>query len=426
MAIVLLLAFGGTEAMADAPGADTRVKLAVQTVLQVGLTDDADLRAVKSTFERARRTARRDSRLNYAWGLVLLHYNELDEAAGQFELTARGNDASTMPARRALAWSQWVGGHELKSLQTVAAISVSLVEQTSGKEPEISELATAVWLGKFLGAAAQTASDETHLAEAKKLADQMPKVFEDALAAAFLAGQKDFETRLEKLQAEVDRANATAQKRFDQKLESQTADIDEALDDTEKEKQDSKLLAQDAKAWLDETTRRIDRELGRLERDYSFLADRDRRAAQTMVEVRKRMTYIEALGQRGVRGRNFRNPQVPSWQTLQEQMAQLEQERLTLALQAGEIARRGQLMMLAKQRAIATYQQETGRLVRKSADLDKWQERLAQQKESLADSQANRPADRKLKSFRTLMPFDFAAARRNLEESFESRQESQP
>jgi hypothetical protein len=389
---------------------DSRVKAAVLGILEAGLAEDGSLKKAKFAFDRTRLIRRDNSLIPYAWGLVLLQHNESSDAAQQFLVSTRQGDQKFLPAWQMLAWTQMINGDRDEALEAVAAVAVVLATRAAaadsvGEDPTEDDLASAAWLAEFLMAASTSARRKSEESAVDSYSTRITNVFDGPLADAFETGREQFSKRLQTLKAELEQAHKKVPARQKQKDKERTTEIESALKNAEAEQKDSTLFAGDAKTWLEETLRKLDRELGRLERDYQFLSDQDKKLAQNVVEVHKQMRLAELR----------RETQSLNYLRLEEQLLSQQQSRSSLQRQAGQTVQRGQQLIIAKQQAIGKYEAATGQLVKKQANLERWKQRLGQEKESLAKPGSDAPVSRRLKSFRTLLPFDIAAARGQLE-----------
>jgi hypothetical protein len=409
---------------ADARSArETRVKAAVLDILDSGLAENGSLNKAKSAFDRTALLRRDDSRIPYAWGLVLLKHHQTADAAKQFSVSAQQGDKSFLPAWKTLAWTHMLLRDQSEALEAAAALAVNLatraaVADSAGEDPSEEELAAAQWLSDFLMAAKSMARTESEAENVESYATQVASVFDGPLAHAFEAGRKTFSERLKKLQAEAEQAQEKVRARKERKQQNRSEEIKSALENAEAEQADAKLLAEDANTWLEETTRRIDRELGRLEKDYQFVSEQDKKLAKMVLEIHRSMRFIELSRD---------PPIVKQRKTLQleEQLLTQQQARSSLSSQAFQIVQRGQEGMVARQQAVQKYQAATGQLVKQDADLERWKQRLDKKKASLQKSVGTSPVSRRLKSFRILLPFDIVAARQQLEQTHQNEENSE-
>ena len=257
-------------------------------------------------------------------------------------------------------------------------------------------------------AALTAARTDTESKSVSSYLTRIESVFDGPLADAFADGREAFSERLQQLTAEAEAAQERARQRNQRKKETRTGEIKSALENAEAEQTDSKFLAGDAKTWLEDTTRKIDRELGRLEKDYQFLSSQDKKLAQVMIDTHKSMRLAEVQ----------QRAETAAYRGLQTQLQNLERDRSTLAAQAFQTAQNGQQLLAAKQAAIQKYEAATGQLVKRTANLESWKQRLSKEQESLANAKSSAPVSRRLKSFRLLLPFDLEVARKQLEATF--------
>lgn len=409
--IVVSYLVGGLSARAEDRRASL-VKDSVRRILDAGLGEMGSVARAKPAFESAVQTYRNEPSVSYAWGLVLLRHHQPDEAAKQFLASTQAGDQGFLPGRQAVTWTLMLNRKHGDALEAAAALAIDLatraaVADSNGEDPIETELAAAAWLGEFLAAARTAARSDTEANSVDSYLTRVESVFEGPLADAFADGRSSFSKRLQKLMAEAEAARERARQRKQRNSEARTEEIKSALENAEAEKADSKLLAGDAKTWFEETTRKIDRELGRLEKDYQFLKSQDQKLVQAILDTNKSMRLAEVQ----------QRAETAAYRAFQGQLQTLERDRSMLAARAFQTTQSGQRLLAAKQVAIQKYEAATGQLVKRSADLERWQQRLSKEQESLADSRPKAPVSRRLKSFRILMPFDPEVARQKLEAS---------
>lgn len=399
---------------ADTDGARrSLVKGTALKILDRGLGDDGSLVKAKSVFDGASRLYRGEPSISYAWGLVLLRHHQPADATKQFLFSAEAADQSFLPGRQAVAWTLMINRDHAGALEAAAALAIDLATRaaeadSAGEDPGENELASARWLGEFFMAALTAARTDTESKSVNSYLTRIESVFDGPLADAFADGREAFSERLQQLTAEAEAAQERARQRNQRKKETRTGEIKSALENTEAEQADSKLLAGDAKTWLEDTTRKIDRELGRLEKDYQFLSSQDKKLAQVMIDTHKSMRLAEVQ----------QRAETAAYRGLQTQLQNLERDRSTLAAQAFQTAQNGQQLLAAKRAAIQKYEAATGQLVKRTANLESWKQRLSKEQESLANAKSSAPVSRRLKSFRLLLPFDLEVARKQLEATF--------
>lgn len=383
------------------------------------------LHEAQKHLTQARRAAPGDPRVDFANGLVLLKQGQVKPAIVQFEAAVGREGTACWPAWQATIWShladkQYEKG--LKSLDDFAAIV-----REAEKPDEISERQreAARWVGQLLEAVA-------HVPESRKfddlLAEHQVKVldtFGDKLSEALDEGRELIRARQFELDQAAGAARSTAERKKALRNQDKAEKIEKEIEGAGKEKEDAKKTEQEWKKWLDDTLAASDKQLGQLERDYTFL---DQRSQSLMQSYTLAGTQLTALNL-SMNPANLKNLNAMQANNLQQQMIACQNQMLGYQLEynatlgrMSDVAQRGAQAMQQRADGIKRYEDETGQLVKKKADLDKWSARMKVEKQKLA---AHKPAGKKAAvdkkqqfSLKTVLPFNLELERDQLLASF--------
>jgi hypothetical protein len=384
------------------------------------------LHEAQKLLAQARRVAPADPRVDFANGLVLLKQGQTKPAVVQFEAALAREGSAYWPAWQAAIWAHLVEKQYeqgLKRLDEFAALV-----KNAEKPDEISEMQreAARWVGQLLEAVA-------HVPESRKfddlLAEHQVKVldtFGDKLSEALDEGRELIRARQFELDQAAGTARSTAQKKKKNRDDDKSAKIEKDLEGAGQEKEKAKKTEQEWKQWLDDMLAASDKLLGQLERDYQFL---DKRAESLMQSYTLAGTQLTALNL-SLSTPN-RNTTPFAMQNLQQTSIAVQNQMLGYQLEynatlgrMADAAQRGQQAMQQRAEGIKQYEEATGQLVKKKAELDKWTARMKAEKQKIA---AQKPAAKKGAvdkkqpfTLKTVLPLDLEHERTHLLASFEA------
>jgi hypothetical protein len=335
---------------------------------------------------QARRAAPADPRIDFANGLVLVKQGKMPQAVIQFEAAIERNGAAYWPAWQAAIWAhlnekQYESG--LKRLAEFAAIV-----HKAEKPDEISEVQreAARWVGQLLEAVA-------HVPESRKyddlLAEYHVKVLDtlgDTLSQSLEEGRELIRARQFELEQAAGSARSTAEKKKALRDQDKSDKLDKDIEGANQEKEDAKKTEQEWKKWLDDMLAASDKQLGLLDRDYQFL---DQRAQSLFRSYTLAGTQLTAMNL-SLTPANMKGMDSFTLGNLNQQLIAIQNQMLGYQLEynatlerMSEVAQRGERAMQQRAEGIKRYEDETGQLVKKKADLDKWSARMKAEKQKL-------------------------------------------
>ena len=382
------------------------------------------LQEAQKRLADARRLAPGDPRVDYATGLVLMKQGQVKPAAAQFEAALQRDGAAYWPAWQAVIWAhlsdkQYEPG--LSRLDEFAAI-VRNAEQPDDVSEAQREAAR--WIGQLFEAVSR-------LPESRKFDDLLVEhqvkvldTFGERLSLSLDEGRELVRAR----QFELDQAAGAARMSADRKKalrdQDKSAQIEKGLDGAGKQKEDAKKTEQDWKKWLDDLLAASDKQLAALDRDYKYLDQRAKSLFQSYTLAGTQLTALNFSLSAPTRYTTAFVMQTMQQQSLavQNQMIGYQFEYNATSGRMADVAQRGAQAMQERADGIKRYEDATGQLVKKQADLDKWSARLTAEKQKLA---APKPAGKKGTadkkqpySLKTMLPFNLEYERDQLLGSF--------
>lgn len=399
-------------------GPDAALAARLKQAFDEGLVAGSQhLRAAQKHIDQARKAAPGDPRVEYTAGLVLLKQLQVKPAQARFEAALK-LDSGYWPARQAVIWGKLTEKQLEPGLKQLAEFAAAV--QDAESEDEISEAQrdAARWIGQLFEAVSATAESKTARDEVAAHEERLLKTFGDELAESFESGREALRERVFEFEQQAGLAQTVASRNAERRKQDKADKLAKGIDGLGKAKEEAAKTAEEWKQWLDDTIARADKQLGLLERDYKFLDQRLGSLSQSIVLMSQQITALDAALSNRQQQQNSIYMQNAQWQLMlsQNQMFSYQLDyNATLGRMSG-IAEQGALVARQRADAIKRYETETGQLAKKEADLDKWSDRLKNQKQKLAVHKPNARAGKKAGkkqhlSLKTLFPLDFGRER---------------
>lgn len=419
-------------AAADEPApASKELEAALREMFAAGMAPGQSTKAERA-YGAAKRLSKQDPRVEYAWGLILARQLKLDDAAKQFTVALGPADRRYLPAWRARVWTHLSAGRLKEGLEDLVPLALHLLAETADDNVSQEELETAEWLGRVLKAAELTAASDTQKDLVRKYDEPIADRLTGDLRDRFEAGRTAVEEEFATLNEQASKKKAELEAKEEQKNASKSEQLGDKLEDIEQRKSDSKQSAEDLKRQYEEQLITLDKQLGKLERDYKFLASQAESVDRSMLELRRELTLIEATAASGGGGAptpqirnqtNQRNLELRR-QGIDTRLQGLLNEYSAISQKAYQVAMQAAGIIKQKQSLAQQYQNATGQIVKQTQELDTWTGRLSKQKQEVEKKQASgKPAnlprlDRKAKSLRTYVDLNIEDERDQLFASF--------
>jgi len=203
--------------------------------------------------------------------------------------------------------------------------------------------------------------------------------------------------------------------------------IEKDLEGADKEKEDAKKSEAEWKKWLDDFLAGSDKQLGQLEKDYTFLDQRSQSLLQSYTLAGTQLTALQL----SMNPQTLKNLNAQAVNNLQEQLLACQNQMLGYQVEynltlgkMSDVSERGAQAMQLRAQGIKRYEAATGQLVKKKADLDKWTARMKTEKKKLTTQKqvAKKGVAEKKQplSLKTVMPLNLEQERDHLLASFSS------
>jgi hypothetical protein len=360
-------------------------------MLDAGLTiGSKNLTAAKERMHTAQQLAPQDPRTDFAFGLVLLKQSQHREAAELFEAAADSRTGNYWPAWQALIWVRLADKQYEAGLRRM----ILLAQRIRGADPadEVTEREREIarWMGQVVAALDK-------LITAKKDRDLLSQHQAELLAAiGEELWQSLEEGRDELLSRDLDaaqKAGAAAEKsakREEQRRTEQVAKLESELAKIDKQKEKAARSVEDWNKWLDQTMAKIDKRLGTLEKDYQFLDRRAQALDQTILQIGRELTALQLTPDQERMGNRAPYLTQREQEVLrrQQQITNYRLEHSQVVSRSMGIAEEAAAVMKQRAQATARFEAATGQIVKKSAELEQWGNRLDSKKKKIEESGA--------------------------------------
>lgn len=372
---------------------------------------------------QARRAAPGDPRIEYATGLILLKQGQVKPATVQFEAAIGRDGAAYWPAWQAAVWSHLADKQYEPGLKRL--VEYAALVRNAEKPDEISEIQreAARWVGQLLEAV-------SHLPDSRKIDDLLAEyqvkvldAFGDKLSESLDEGRELIRARQFELDQAAGAARSTADRKKTLRDQDKSAKLDKNIEGAGQEKENAKKSEQEWKQWLDDALAASDKQVGLLERDYKFLDDRSQSLFRSYTLAGTQLTALQL----SMNPTTLKNMDQFTLNNLNQQVLACQNQMLGYQLEYNatlgrmtDVAQRGSQAMQDRADAIKRYEDATGQLVKKKADLDKWAARMKTEKQKIA-AQNNKPAAKKAgadkkqqHSLKTVLPLNLELERDHL------------
>ncbi len=380
--------------------------------------------------DHAHGLAKDDVRISWGLGLVSYRQGKFGEAAEHFA-AARGTDAA--PNYR--AWQSYLlslalHGQADRAHDELFELVSLLHRKTEDSEPTVEQQAAAVWIGRFAKAEEVTAKSSQKRSEALERELILMKRLGPNLSASLELGNEQVLRQHLRLSEDAEVARETLKKKATAEADAKSQELEKSLsrisDEFEKTRSDSTALKQ----WYEQELNRLDRNLGRLERDYRQI---ESLASSVQNDMRNLLRASSAVNFQATQRQNQARSSIQQRQAeaqaamandeLYGEYIRREGELYGLAQQGARLAAQAEAVLQEKSSVMQKFADATGKLARKDNDLSKWNDRLKRQQDELTkkpESQTLKPRNVivKANTLRTFVDLDLARERDLIFESY--------
>jgi hypothetical protein len=394
---------------------------------------ESHLQNAQKQLTLARRAAPGDPRIDYVHGLIHLRQLQVEPACAHFEAARKLDRGRYWPAWQADIWVHFVNRQFASGFAILGEYAKLVAHAEKADEVSEAQRHAARWIGELLEALSLCGDSKNLHGQLATQDAQLQAAFAGELLEDLQAGRESIHEREAVLDQEASLAHETAERKREQRHRERASKLEKEIAKLGKTENDDKKSVAEWKEWLEATLAKADRQIGLLERDYQYLEQRAQSVMQSITLAGQEMTAVQ-LGTFQRRSSTNPGPALNAdfqWRQGQGQLLgyQLEYNatigRLNLVVQ--------QANMLVNQRAeaIERYQNATGALVQKDANLDKWATRLKQSKQKLTvqkpqgNGKKNAPDGQKQTySLKVYLPLDLLVEKSHVLATFAAPAES--
>lgn len=381
---------------------------------------------VQRRHAAARKAVGDDSRLDFAYGLILLKQLKHKEAVAKFQAATERKGDPYWPAWQALVWGHFAAKDYTAGCDRLTEMARKLA--AIADEDDSPEVRRSIeWLGQIVAALGMVADSTKQREAVAKVDKRLQETFIGDELALFESGKKEINAVAGDATRDAEQLQEKLEAKDEQERKRKLGQVESNLETSQEKRESLKRSAEDWKAWLDEQMEAADKQLARLEKDYAFLDRRAQSLIQSQLAVQAQITLLSVpqLGQPNA-APGVITPQMQLQQqqiaTLQAQQVGYQVEYQRTALSALGVSQQAAKVVQERAAAVKQYEKTTGQLVKQDAALGKWEERMKKDGEKLKKVAKDKPASglRKVtapKTLRSYVDLNWAIERDRLLES---------
>jgi hypothetical protein len=361
---------------AAAPPADAASAEAIRTILDAGFRTRA-AGATAATPPAA--AAGRDSRVEYARGLVLLKQLKHRDAAAAFQAAASSRPPY-LPAWQALIRTQLTLKEGDAALEQAERLAAQIADPAVPWSDEVRREAAA-WLGRVAG---YLALDGVELVDPPALRTahetRVRLALDEPLWDAWSRGRESIHRAHQALLKERAAARATIAADQEEQHQGRAAEIEAERTELDEKTETLKLTAREWQAWLDEQLSQTEKKLTALQKDFATLDAAAREVSNEIFRQQQELASLRLRPEVNLPGTSLASQR--SLQIQQEalerqtQIARLQAQFDGLAARANTVSAQARALLAQRTAAAKRFERATGQLARQDATLRKWSQLL--------------------------------------------------
>jgi len=430
MATILCLLFGWQQisiAKEPASASDGPLGKRVANLFQIGYGRGP--RAASDTqraYESLRTSADGDPRIDFAHGLIQLRQLKQSDAQSDFIAATKRPGKIYLPAWETLIWCNFVGKEFDEGLETLVKFA-RLVQESKDLTDSVRR-DEVYWVGRVM-AAAELSLDSVQSRESWLQAEmKLTTLYHPDWIESYHGGKEDVHVRHGLLEDEIRQAREKSKVRQAAAIEKKQDRLEKSLDNARTKRENLKKSAADAKDDLDDLSASFEKQMQRLEKDYSFLERRGMTLLNSMLLLDQQInTPTQSFRNQPA---TVNNPQKMA--LYQNQRLVLETEFQRVAYLSQQVSTNAERLMQQRSEFLQQHQRATGEMSQEAAALEKWRDRTLKQASVLKKNEATLNAQfdpakvQSVSSFRTYIELDLNAERDKVLQSFGVPVETKP
>jgi len=377
---------------------------------------------VQKLLAQLKREAGDDARLDYVTGVAQLRQGQFKQAGSHFESSIRRSTDNDWPAWQGLIWGHLADRQYAAGLARLDEYAQLIAGAAPVDDASAAQRDAAQWLGEVLEGLEQTieARQKKDRELLEQQSERLDSLLSDELFDALEAGREAVRERARALDWKLDTARGKKTEQEEQSRRKRADRIADRLKDAGSARDENERTSDEWKKWLDKTLPEIDRQLGKLEKDYSQLEQRARSLLESNAAINSQLNMMQQFPGAGNQG-GGQSAQAFAAEAQRAQAAmQLQYKQyvnqvdynLTLG-KLSQTAQQGLAVQKLRAQSLQRYQKATGEIARQDEKLNDWESRLTVHQKKLASQpsrlQAKKPVKPVPKSFKMLVSLDFEA-----------------
>jgi hypothetical protein len=371
----------------------------LQALFDVGAARGVNvLPDVQRRHAAARKAVGDDSRLDYAYGLILLKHLKHKDAVAQFQTATQRKGDPYWPVWQALVWGHFAAKDYTAGCDRMTEMARKLA--AIADEDDAPEVRRSIeWLGQMVAALGKVADSPKQKEAVAKVDKQLQELFAGDELVLYQSGKKETDAVASDTVRELEQTQQKVQAKDEQDRKKKITQVESNLETSQEKRESLKKSAEDAKASLDEQLASFDKQLTRLEKDYDFLEKRGQSLLQSQVQLQAQLTLL-SIPQPGAGNNATGQGTITVQQQLQrQQIANLQSQQIAYqieydrtALSALGVSQQAARVVQDRATAINRYEKTTGQLLKQDATLGKWEDRMKKTGDKLKKVAKDKPA----------------------------------
>lgn len=381
------------------------------------------------SYEAARELSQSDPRVDYGFGLVLLKQLRNKEALAQFQAITKRSGPEYWPAWQAVIWMHFVATDYTTGYERLKEFAERVSRMDVDDDPSEQEQ-LAEWLGQVMEALQISAETPKQRELIQQTEQELTELLGPDLETSLARGRASIQLLQSLAQSDIQEVQAAAKAKQQAEIAATKEQIANDQQQSVTTRENLKKSAEGLKRDFEKLQANVDKQLSRLERDYEF---QQKRALSITASQVQAVAEIQLLEQQPTRA----GPRPPrpivgaapndAFQlrksALEAQLVKYQFEFEQAAAMAIAISQKAAVLVNQRSAAVLQYEKASGQLIQRDAALDKWQDRLKKDEDSLKTAMKNKPKAvvnkvQRSRTFRTYIDLDLAAERLRVLEAY--------
>ncbi len=413
------------------PAAET-----VERSALVRLLDAAELKGrfapaqAEQRFEAARAASSDDRLVHYAYGIVLSRLLKFPEAQAQFALASDAPNGPYPPAYRAALFLELQLRRWQSASKTALTFGGEITNSPDAWTNDEDRAVDARWLGQATSAGQLLATNALDVRAWIDVDRQLRRELPTELLDEYSAGFEETLQLRSQFVEQTEESRAIAQQKLAEAQEVERRKLAEKQRETESSRVSLQEIAKGNQEAFQKQLGEFSKQLGLLENQWNQLDERRQHVERSIILLGQELTVLQQAYQNALN--QDRDPENPSARTrlrlqgIDQQIArchlqsleyQAERDRTITSLR--NVQGQANTLLSQRQAAIADYEKQTGEIMKRDEQLEKWSKRIVKKAVELNETPQGNTAEvktreRKLQSIGAYLALDWEGERQRL------------